>query len=252
MNLTNGNTALSDNTSSAPRVHIMPWVGLKKPTSNNRSKVLLRKEAWRIVGGLSAPTKMPGACWGLPASTCKRGSRLRQIEGSICSQCYARGVAYRRGHVVRAQERRYQRMNHPRWTDAMVRLLRKQTWFRWYDTGDVQNVDQLIKIASVCRRTPRCKHWLSTREIGMVREFLKDKDIPSNLNIRLSVDFIDTPPGPETRIPGCTTSTVSTAPGLDGYDCPVTNAENGPKTCNEAKFRECWSKSVQNVSYGLH
>jgi hypothetical protein len=31
------------------------------------------QEAWKIVGGLSRPSKMPGWSYGLPAAECKTG-----------------------------------------------------------------------------------------------------------------------------------------------------------------------------------
>ena len=56
----------------------------------------------KIVGGLSAPGKMPEGSFGLSARDCKTGSALRQIPGSVCSQCYAlkgRYVKIGRAHV---------------------------------------------------------------------------------------------------------------------------------------------------------
>ena len=34
-------------------------------------------EAWKLVGGLSKPGKMPGWSIGIPAKECKTGSKLR-------------------------------------------------------------------------------------------------------------------------------------------------------------------------------
>ena len=45
-------------------------------------------EAWKIVGRLSKPSKMPGWSIGLPAKECKTGSKLRKVEGSTCYDCY--------------------------------------------------------------------------------------------------------------------------------------------------------------------
>ena len=47
------------------------------------------KEALKIVGGLSKPSKMPGWAYGIPAAECKTGEKLRDIEGSTCEGCYA-------------------------------------------------------------------------------------------------------------------------------------------------------------------
>ena len=46
-------------------------------------------EAWKLVGGLSKPSKMPGWSIGIPAAECKTGSKLRLIPKSVCADCYA-------------------------------------------------------------------------------------------------------------------------------------------------------------------
>lgn len=52
--------------------------------------------AQAIIGGpLGVTTKMP--CYtgqGMPVSTCKRGSELGQIQGSVCHSCYAKRGKY--------------------------------------------------------------------------------------------------------------------------------------------------------------
>ena len=47
------------------------------------------KEAWALVGGLSKPSKMPGWSIGIPAKECNTGSKLVNVEGSVCEGCYA-------------------------------------------------------------------------------------------------------------------------------------------------------------------
>ena len=51
------------------------------------------KEALEIVGGLSKPSKMPGWAYGLPAKECKTGSKLQNVPGSTCYDCYALNAA---------------------------------------------------------------------------------------------------------------------------------------------------------------
>ena len=46
-------------------------------------------EAWKLVGGLSKPSKMPGWSIGIPAKECKTGGKLQQVKGSVCFDCYA-------------------------------------------------------------------------------------------------------------------------------------------------------------------
>jgi len=42
-----------------------------------------------ITGGLSYPSKMDCPAWGIPASTCRVGSRLVEVADSVCRGCYA-------------------------------------------------------------------------------------------------------------------------------------------------------------------
>ena len=50
---------------------------------------MLKKEANKITGGLSAPGKMPEGSYNLPARACQTGAKLRQIPGTPCFGCYA-------------------------------------------------------------------------------------------------------------------------------------------------------------------
>ena len=196
------------------------------------------KEAIKLVGGLSKPSKMPGWSYGLPAKECKTGSRLRKIPGSTCYNCYALKGFYVFPVVKEAQYRRLQATKGPQWVQAMAAAVnsKKSTWFRWHDSGDVQDLDHLNKIFEVCRLTPGKRHWLPTRE-AWIRDHVKR--FPKNLIVRLSMPMVDqTPAGSWSN-----TSTVVTA----GASCPA--PLQGGK-CNDC--RNCWNKKISNISYGKH
>jgi hypothetical protein len=78
----------------------------------------------------------------------------------------------------------------PLWVGAMALLInsKKSKWFRWHDSGDVQDVDHLLKIFAVCKLTPETRHWLPTRE-AWTKDFLDQ--VPSNLTLRFSMPMID-------------------------------------------------------------
>ena len=195
-------------------------------------------EALQIIGGLSKPSKMPGWSYGLPAKECKTGSRLRKIPGSTCYNCYALKGFYVFPVVKEAQYRRLQATKGPQWVEAMAAAVnsKKSTWFRWHDSGDVQDLDHLNKIFEVCRLTPGKRHWLPTRE-AWIRDHAKR--FPKNLIVRLSMPMVNqTPAGSWSN-----TSTVVTA----GASCPA--PLQGGK-CNDC--RNCWNKKISNISYGKH
>ena len=199
---------------------------------------MLKKEARHITGGLSAPSKMPGPAYNLPAADCITGAKLVKVPGSVCAGCYALKGRYRFNNVQSALRRRAASIMHPDWIDAMVALISGHEYFRWHDSGDIQSVEHLKRIFEVCKRTPDTKHWMPTREARFLR--LMDPDIiPSNLIIRMSSHMIDQ--GPVTFWPW--TSTVSTK----SKTCPASDQGNKCMDC-----RACWDRKVANVTYPKH
>ena len=199
---------------------------------------MLKKEARKITGGLSKPSKMPGPAHNLPAWNCITGQKLVNIPGSVCSGCYAMKNRYRFTNVREAMDRRLQALEHPLWVDAMTTLITGEKYFRWHDSGDIQSLKHLENIFEVCKRTPGTSHWMPTREV----KFLKDIDpatVPTNLIIRISSHMIDQ--GPVKHWPW--TSTVVTS----GRTCPAPEQGNSCGSC-----RACWDRSTANVAYGKH
>ncbi len=111
---------------------------------------MLKKEARKITGGLSKPSKMPGPAHNLPAWNCITGAKLVKIPGSVCAGCYAMKGRYRFNNVRAALDRRLQALQDPRWVDAMVVLIKGEPWFRWHDSGDIQSAQHLKNIFEVC------------------------------------------------------------------------------------------------------
>jgi hypothetical protein len=201
---------------------------------------MLKKEASKITGGLSAPGKMPEGSYNLPASACKTGAKLRLIPGTPCYKCYAFKGRYNFPNVKDALSRRLESITDPQWVKAMAVLIKGKKHFRWHDSGDIQSVDHLKKIFQICDLTPDTNHWLPTQE----RQFLPlpGSKIPKNLVIRLSNAKNDTKPGNAWTH----WSTVVTKP-RPGRVCPA------PKQGNECgSCRACWSKDVKEVQYKIH
>ena len=205
------------------------------------------KEAKEITGGLSNPSKMPGKAYSIPASRCNVGSRLARVKGSVCEGCYALKGMYRFGNVQSALEKRYKSLADKRWVNSMALLISNQSkdFFRWHDSGDLQDVDHLKKIVDVCKLTPNTKHWLPTREYKIVESYIDQFGaIPENLCIRLSAHKVNLPaPEKLAKRLGVQTSTVTTENG----SCPSSKQDNKCLDC-----RACWDSSVANVSYLKH
>jgi len=200
-----------------------------------------KKEAIKITGGLSRPSKMPGFAYNLPATRCKVGSKLAKVKGSVCHGCYALKGRYRFPNVKEALERRYkQAMTNKDWVFGMVYLINtsNKKEFRWHDAGDIQSAEHLQRIFQVCELTPSVKHWLPTRESVILSNINAD-DVPDNLIIRLSASKVD---GPAPKSWPWTSTVVT-----KGKTCPAAEQDNECKDC-----RACWDKSVKNVAYGKH
>ena len=202
---------------------------------------MLKKEAKEITGGLSAPSKMPGPSFNLPAVACITGAKLVDVLGSTCSGCYALKGRYRFQNVRDAMQRRLNRLYDPRWIEAMVTLVTGQPVFRWHDSGDIQSVDHLKNIFEVCKRTPVTRLWLPTREARFLK--LMDPDVvPKNLKIVLS-DHMNDQDRPPSWWPY--TSGVTTSHEL--VTCPASRQGNKCLDC-----RQCWDRGTKRVIYGKH
>ena len=208
---------------------------------------MYKYEATEITGGLSAPSKMPGPAYNLPASQCITGAKLVKVKGSTCSGCYALKGRYRFQNVKDAMQRRLAKLMDPRWITAMVTLINGRHWqkpqpvFRWHDSGDLQSVQHLKNIFEVCKRTPDTRHWLPTREARFLN--LMDPDVvPKNLKIVLS-DHMNDQATPPTWWPY--TSGVTT--DHDQVTCPAASQGNKCRSC-----RKCWDRNTKRVIYGKH
>jgi len=209
-----------------------------------------KSQASVITGGLTQTSKMPCKSYSLPTIACKTGFRMAQIAGSICSSCYANKGNYVKyqNNIEPVQHARLVSLSDPLWIDAMVTLIGNDRYFRWHDSGDLQDIDHLELIAEVARRTPHCKHWLPTREYSIVAAFHAQHDIPANLIIRLSAMFVDQAvkvPASLQGIANVTVSNVHKSGKPAGKACPAYTRGGACGSC-----RSCWTNTA--VSYPLH
>ncbi len=200
------------------------------------------------VGGVSRTSAMPCPSYGLDPKHCRMGSRLREIAGSICSDCYACKHAYLWRSVLIAQERRLQTLGRSSglgwqpWVRAWDRILARRPFWRWHDSGDVQSYAHLLAIVLVARRNPQTRFWLPTKESGDVRRYLARHDaFPRNLVVRVSAAMFDGAPPAGFKH----TSTAHDAAAPHGFACRKRDGACG--TC-----RACWNPRVANVSYARH
>lgn len=219
---------------------------------------IAKSEAQSICGTLTSTSKMPCKSLSLPTEACQTGYRMAQIPGSICASCYAdKGFYSMYAKTIKpAQFARldavWQAMGDvdqaQAWISGMVSLIGADQYFRWHDSGDLQGLEHLELIATVCAATPNCQHWLPTREYGMVKDYVaKHGALPANLTIRLSAMYPDKPvnvPASLRGVRGVAVSNVHTRAPI-GQAC--TAPDNGG-ACGDC--RACWSDAT--VSYAMH
>ena len=202
------------------------------------------KRAKQITGGLSNPSKMPCRGYSIPAQACITGSKLRDVVGSVCEGCYAMRGNYLWGNVMDSLAKRLRLIQTDLWIEGMVFLIKHYSpkLFRWHDSGDLQSTDHLERILEVVRLTPKTKHWLPTRELGMVKQFIADGGIlPDNIVIRVSATMIDGKPTKAWKWTS-TVTRVKASASCKAYD--------NDGFCGDC--RKCWDKRYLNISYPKH
>lgn len=200
-------------------------------------------------------SKMPASTFALHTKACPIGAKLAKVEGSVCHKCYAvkfEGMypSVDKGHWYNTTTAAEHIVSDPEaWSQAMALQITRICdrmgipYHRWFDSGDLQNLAMLRAIARVCELTPTIKHWLPTREAAIFKAFLRERDLPANLVVRVSSTMIDDQP-----IAGHQwTSTVHKNKPHTGDDCRARDRNNECGPC-----RKCWDRSVPNVSYPFH
>ena len=201
------------------------------------------EKAKEITGSLSKPSKMPGHAYGLPAKECKTGGKLQNVKGSTCYGCYALKGCYVFKVVQAAQYKRLKAIRHPLWVRAMAMQInsKKTKFFRWHDSGDIQDLKHLAKIFEVAKRSPDVQHWLPTRE-AWTRPVSGPGAVKSKINF-FYADGQSGSGGQALTIP----RTVVTTDPKQSATCPAPQQGNECKSC-----RACWDKKVKNVAYLAH
>ena len=211
---------------------------------NNLNTIDSIKTAESIIGGLTTTSKMPSLSLSLPAKECNKGSKLREIKGSVCFNCYAMKGCYSWKPVQKAQYKRLKALAHPQWVDAMVYLINNKKRvsesgvFRWHDSGDIQSLEHFENILKVVRATPNIKHWLPTKESQLIKTY--KGSIPDNLVIRLSGSMVNG------KAPKYSNTSVVTT----NSDMATCRAFENAGACGDC--RKCWNKDIKNITYYIH
>ena len=220
-----------------------------------RPYVMTLKSAKESLAISAGNSKMPGSTFAQDSFACNVGSRLANVKGSVCESCYARKIQKLRPSVNMGwksnleKTRKWLESNPAQWVAAAVFQIRKlsgksgQPFHRWFDSGDLDSLQQLRAIVQVAESTPEIRQWLPTREIAIVKAYLKESTFPDNLIVRVSAPMVGDKP-----LSFDHTSTVhKKGESAYGHACPAPQQGNNCGDC-----RACWSKDVANISYCKH
>ena len=199
-------------------------------------------------------SKIPASNWSIPASVCKTGGKLRQVNNSPCASCYAlkfenmypsvsKGWNDNLSKFLEAEKNN----DLENWIKSVALQILKaakknnSNYHRWFVGGDIYSIMMLDCIKAVASITPGINHWLPTQERAFVKA--SKYETPGNLVIRISASMIDG------KRPNFTnTSTVNKIKGtFQGQEC---NAYKQDGSCGDC--RACWNSEVENISYPLH
>jgi hypothetical protein len=196
---------------------------------------------------LSKTSKLDGILsWSLQAiDTCPGSSDGKGGLVDACKGCYATTGNYRFPNVKAPRAFNREDWKRVDWVYDMAQALDSSRYFRWFDSGDMYDINLAEKILAVMESTPHCKHWLPTR----MHKFSKFKTVIEamqklpNVSVRLSSDSVT-----GELIEGLNTSTIFSDQLPSGAtECKAYQHEGKCNGC-----RACYDKSVPVIAYKAH
>ena len=220
---------------------------------------MTKKENIINIRGISNTTKMPCQSFNLSALFCNVGKKLVDVKNSVCNGCYALKGRYRMMETLHVKNH-YKKMNKfanidlwiMSFTDYLTNHYKTTSkidsgYFRWFDSGDIQNYKMLLAIVEICNNTPHIKHWLPTKEYSLIRRYKKEHGkFPKNLCVRVSAPMVDS----IMRGFNNTSSVSKTSQTTDTRYAKTCHAAEQENKCAECRL--CWNKSIKNITYKYH
>ena len=195
--------------------------------------------------------------WSLPAGASCPGAK----DAEVCKSCYAKKGMYRFPVVKNVREYNREDYKKDDWVDRMVKEVSKYDYFRWFDSGDLETPELVVKIRKVIGLTKNTKHWLPTRsdKVADINYYIKFSDVndvhcnslhnTSNVALRPSADnigFKDERAGVNSYVIRETDLFEAKRRGV--HLCPVTAPGSTQKSCDSCTV--CYTNTP--VAYMIH
>jgi len=212
---------------------------------------LTKSKAQTEIGELSVTFKMPCKSYSLPSRHCLTGSKLQAVDGSICQFCYGLTGRYATPTVDNAMSRRFdirQLMPATEWIANFVKALTDESYFRWFDNGDIQGDKMLLDILTIAHFRPDTRFWIPTKEYRIARQHKLLASTFDNVALRVSMPMINQVTKPsDTKRFGLTSTAFTDKPG-NAFECPAYSKPAAK--CDDC--RACWNKSIDTIGYPVH
>ena len=197
---------------------------------------------------LSKTSKLGTKSWSLQAVETCPGARKENGElVPACSGCYATTGCY-----VFPDTKKVRADNKVEWkketfVSDFIAALKKQTHFRWFDSGDMYSVKLAEKMLEIMVATPNTKHWLPTRmyKFKKFADILAKMQALPNVMVRYSSDEID---GTYTK--GVHGSTILPSADYADSNTFICSAPSQGGKCLDC--RACYNKDIPVIGYLAH
>ena len=197
---------------------------------------------------ISITSKLDGIrSWSLQAlDTCPGSIENGQLVDA-CAGCYATQGNYRFPNVKAPRAENLIDWKRPEWVSDMVETLKKDRFFRWFDSGDMYTVELAEKIFSVMSLTPHVKHWLPTRmqKFPKFRAIIDAMKNLENVSVRFSSDSVT-----GVYVKGLHGSVIIPSDATMDSSVSVCEAYKHEGKCNGC--RNCWDKTIETIAYPAH
>jgi hypothetical protein len=198
---------------------------------------------------LSKTSKLDGILsWSLQAlDTCPASKNKDGTLVDACKGCYATTGNYNYPNVKAPRISNREDWKRVDWVYDMSIALDSSRYFRWFDSGDMYDINLAEKILAVMESTPWCKHWMPTRmhKFKKFTNILNKMQALPNVVIRYSSDSIS-----GEIVQGSTSSTIFSNESQLPENATVCRAYEHEGKCNGC--RACYSKDVPVIAYKAH
>lgn len=197
---------------------------------------------------LSKTSKLGTKSWSLQAlETCPGSVGADGKLVDACSGCYATTGMYHFGAVKQVRADNKEDWKREAWVVDMVAALKKDGYFRWFDSGDMYSMDLAEKMLAIMESTPGTKHWLPTRmhKFPKFQAIIARMQALPNVMVRPSSDAVD-----GTYTAGVHGSTILPEGAPVPAGVKVCKAPEQDGKCLDC--RECYSKDVPVIGYVAH